>query len=170
MSTKTLMTVEEYLHTSFEDGDREYLDGEIVGRYHGDFPHGLAHGELIFLLHTQGSDEGLQVLPSIRTRIGSTRYCVPDIGVWLPGDIGKDIPTVPPFLIVEVLSPDDRVVRMTVKVKEYLSIGVEWIWLVDPADQSAICYSQANPAGSVCDVLRTENPKIEIPLEKVLAG
>jgi len=30
MATKTLMTVEEYLHTSFEDGDCEYVDGEIV--------------------------------------------------------------------------------------------------------------------------------------------
>ena len=170
MSTKTLMTVEEYLHTSFEDGDQEFLDGEIVGRYHGDLPHGLTHGELIFLLHNAGSDRGLQVLPSIRVRISSTRYRVPDIGVWLPGDIGRDIPTVQPFLIVEILSPDDRITRMKIKVEEYLSIGVEWIWLVDPANQKAICYSQANPAGSVCDVLRTENPTIEIPLEKVFAA
>jgi Uma2 family endonuclease len=59
---------------------------------------------------------------------------------------------------------------MKVKIEEYLSIGVEWIWLVDPDDKTAICYSQANPAGSVCEVLRTENPLIEIPLEKALAG
>jgi Uma2 family endonuclease len=169
MSTKTLMTVEEYLRTSFE-GDREFLDGEVVERFHGDFPHALAHGELIFLLHNLGMDRGLQVLASIRTRISPTRYRVPDIGVWLPGNIGNDIPTVSPFLIVEILSPDDRFIRMKIKVEEYLNIGVKWIWLVDTVDHTAICYSQSNPAGSFCDMLRTENPKIEIPLEKVFAA
>jgi Uma2 family endonuclease len=169
MSTKTLMTVEEYLRTSFDDGDREFPDREIVGRYHGDLPHGWAHGELIFLLHGLGKDQGLQALPSIRTRITSTRYRVPDIGVWLPGDIGRDIPRVSPFLVVEILSPDDRIPRMKIKVEDYLGAGVEWIWLVDPDERQAVCYSQRNNAGSVCDLLRTESPKIEIPLEKVFA-
>ena len=32
MSTAALISVEDYLHTSFEDGDREYVDGRIVER------------------------------------------------------------------------------------------------------------------------------------------
>jgi hypothetical protein len=28
----TLISVEEYLSTSYEDGDREYLDGEVLER------------------------------------------------------------------------------------------------------------------------------------------
>jgi len=50
------------------------------------------------------------------------------------------------------------------KIAEYLSIGVEYIWLIDPNEKSAICYSQRNPAGALVDVLRTEDPLIEIPL------
>jgi Uma2 family endonuclease len=56
---------------------------------------------------------------------------------------------------------------MQPKIQEYLSIGVEWIWLVDPEDRKAISYSPQNPAGSLCDVLRTANPEIEIPLASV---
>jgi Uma2 family endonuclease len=66
--------------------------------------------------------------------------------------------------VVEILSPEDRMVRMLPKIQEYLSIGVEWIWIVDPQEQSALLYSHKNPAGAVCDILRTENPEIEIPL------
>jgi Uma2 family endonuclease len=55
-------------------------------------------------------------------------------------------------------------VRMLPKIQELLSIGVEWIWIVDPQEESALLYSQQNPAGAVCDILRTDNPTIEIPL------
>ncbi len=57
---------------------------------------------------------------------------------------------------------------MQPKSAEYLSIGVEWIWLIDPLEKSAICYSQRNPAGALVDVLRTEDPAIEIPLSAAL--
>lgn len=163
-----MMTVEEYLRTSFEDGDCEYVDGEIVGRTGGDLVHSRAHAELIGALCKLNSAMGLRVLPSIRTRTGASRFRVPDIGVWLPGDIGRRIPTVPPFLIVEVLCEDDCMTRMKMKVEEYLSVGTQWIWLVDPEARKAFCYSQGNTCGFTCDVLRTENPAIEIPLEQVL--
>ncbi len=90
-----------------------------------------------------------------------------DVAAWRSGNIGDRIPTVAPFLVIEILSPEDRMVRMQPKIQEYLSIGVEWIWLVDPDEHKAICYSQPNPAGSLCDVLRTANPEIEIPLASV---
>jgi len=55
-------------------------------------------------------------------------------------------------------------VRMLPKIQEYLSVGVEWIWIIDAREQSALLYSQKHPAGAVCDILRTEDPNIEIPL------
>ena len=88
--------------------------------------------------------------------------------MWREGNIGGRIPTVPPFLAIEVVSPEDRITRMQPKIVEYLSIGVEWIWLIDPIEKSAICYSQQNPAGVLTEVLRTENPAIEITLASAL--
>jgi Uma2 family endonuclease len=158
------MDVGEYLRATFDGSDCEYLDGEIVERNWGDLPHADAQGNLMYLLALLRPRLGLRVVPEITIKISSTRYRVADVAVWRDDDIGTGIPTVPPFLVVEVLSPEDRMVRVLPKIQEYLSIGVQWVWIVDPQEQSALSYSQKNPAGAVCDVLRTENPEIEIPL------
>src|SRR5689334_19048878 len=50
MASKTLMSVEEYLRTSFDDADCEYLDGEIVERNMGERGHAAVQGQLLFLL------------------------------------------------------------------------------------------------------------------------
>ena len=107
-------------------------------------------------------------MSGIRIPITPQRYPVSDLAVWLSDDIGDRLPAVPPFLAIEILSPEDRMVRMQAKVQEYLSIGVQWIWVIDPVEKQAICHSQRNPAGVVTDVLRTEDPGIEIPLEAAL--
>jgi Uma2 family endonuclease len=164
MSTKVLMDVSDYLRTSFEGPDCEYLDGEIVERNMDEIPHSDVQSNLIGLLRQLRSRLGLRVMPEIRIQISPTRYRVADLAVWRSDEIGTGIPTVAPFLVVEILSPEDRMVRMLPKIQEYLSIGVEWIWIVDPQEQSALLYSKKNPAGAVCDVLLTETPDIQIPL------
>lgn len=132
MSTKVLMDVGEYLRTSFDGSDCEYLDGEVVERNWGDLAHGDTQGNLLTLLHRLRPNLGIRVLPEITINISPARYRVADLAVWRNDDIGTGIPTVAPFLVVEILSPEDRMVRMLPKIQEYLSIGVEWIWIVDP--------------------------------------
>jgi len=168
MSTKVLMGVDEYLRTSFDGPDCEYLDGEVVERNMGELPHAGVQGNLYYLLRLLRSRIGIIVFPEIRIQIGPTRYRVADIAVWRSRHIGDRIPLVPAFLAIEILSPEDRITRMQPKIAEYLAIGVEWIWLIDPIEKSAICYSQQNPTGALCEVLRTGNPAIEIPLAAAL--
>jgi Uma2 family endonuclease len=38
-----------------------------------------------------------------------------------------------PELVVEILSPDDRMSRMREKLRDYFSAGVQVVWVVDPA-------------------------------------
>ena len=163
-----MMHVDEYLRTSFDDADCEYLDGEIVERNAGEWTHAETMGTLGYLLAGLRRSLGIRVVTVIRIRISPTRYRVADLAVWLDDNIGTRIPTVSPFLAIEILSPEDRITRMQPKIAEYLSIGVEWIWLIDPIEKSAICYSQRNPAGALTEMLRTENPTIEIPLAQAL--
>jgi Uma2 family endonuclease len=166
MSTKVLMDVNEYLHTSFEGSDCEYLDGEVVERNMGEIPHSEIQLNLSRLLQRLRRALDIQVHIEIRIQIHSQRYRVADVAVWRNDNIGRGIPTVPPFLAVEILSPQDRMVRMLPKIQEYLSIGVEWVWVIDPQEKSALSFSKDQPAGTVVDVLRTENPHIEIPLDQ----
>jgi len=73
-----------------------------------------------------------------------------------------------PFLVIEILPhenrPEDSVVRIVPRIQRYLSIGVEYVWIIDPKEEAAMCFSQQDPRGAACDILRTENPTIEIPL------
>ena len=47
-------------------------------------------------------------------------------------DIVAEYAKVPPVIAVEVLSPDDRVNQVALKVDEYLAFGVKQVWVVDP--------------------------------------
>ena len=78
------------------------------------------------------------------------------------------MPSVPPFLVIEILSPEDRIVRMQPKIQAYLSIGVEYVWLIDPEERQTLLYSQQIPTGQLQDTLGTKNPLIEISLASVL--
>jgi hypothetical protein len=44
------------------------------------------------------------------------------------GEPDEDIFTSPPFLRIEILSPEDTAIDVLAKVREYLAFGVEYIW------------------------------------------
>ncbi len=48
------------------------------------------------------------------------------------GEPPEDIFTTPPFLCIEILSPDDSAVELRMKIEEHLSFGVTYVWIVDP--------------------------------------
>lgn len=169
MDTKTLMTVEEYLRSPFDGPDRDYVDGEVIERNMGELPHARLQAELFLRLSQAATIGGFQVLPEIRVQVSPTRFRLADIAAWRSGPIGQRIPTVPPFVIVEILSPEDRIVRLSPKIQEYLAYGVERVWVVDPEERPALSFSAAQPGGVLVDVLRTDNPEIALPLADVLS-
>jgi Uma2 family endonuclease len=118
----------------------------------------------VVLLRALRRQLGIRVSVELRIKITQTRFRIPDIAVWRDHNVGGRVPTIPPFLAIEILSPGDRMTRILPKIQEYLAFGVEWIWVIDPDDRTALCFSRQNPAGAVCDMLRTSNPDIEIPL------
>jgi Uma2 family endonuclease len=67
----------------------------------------------------------------LRTLPDPAHYRVPDVCVTL-GEPAENIFTEPPFLCVEILSPDDTAVEVRTKVEEYLAFGVAYVWVIDP--------------------------------------
>jgi Uma2 family endonuclease len=45
-----------------------------------------------------------------------------------------------PALVVEVLSPSDRISRTNTRIEQYLRRGVSLVWLVDPDDRTVTVY------------------------------
>ena len=55
MAVGTLVSVEEYLHTSYRP-DCDYVDGEIQDRLWGEFSHGRAMGQILVHLSTRSEE------------------------------------------------------------------------------------------------------------------
>ncbi len=160
--TTTFIPVEEYLRTSFADGDREYVDGIIVERNLGELEHSdlqtsMAH---YFRTHYQQFWSGVEA----RVQVKPTRFCVPDICLIAgPKPEGRILRT-PPFLIVEVLSPDDRVEDLQEKIDDYLVFRVKYIWVVNPRTRRGYMHTSEGAREAKDSVLRTQDPAIEVPL------
>lgn len=167
MSTRTLISVEEYLASSYQP-DCDYVDGRIEERNAGERTHSRLQARLIrFLMNTYES-RGIEVFPEVRVRVTRERFRVPDICVTL-GDPGEEVFSTPPFLCIEILSPEDRMSRLEVRVNEFLAMGVAYVWVIDPSTRQAYVATAAEGLREVkSGVLRTENPGIEVPLAEVL--
>jgi Uma2 family endonuclease len=127
MATSTLITHEQYEHMVFEH-DAEFVEGRVVERPMPTAQHSIMQGFLIRVLHML---MGLQALPELRLRTRPDRTRVPD--VCLIRIIPYSSPTtIAPYLCVEILSPEDRMIEVLTKVSEYLEMGVEFVWIVDP--------------------------------------
>lgn len=160
----TLVSVEEYLNTSFDDGDREYVDGVIVERNLGEKPHSKLQRKLVG--YFVGQERILQTycFPEQRIQVKASRFRVPDVCVYIGAEPEEDVFRTPPFLVVEILSKDDRASDLQEKIDDYLAFGVAYVWVIDPRRQTGIVHT-AERSWEVKDgLLRTREPNIELPL------
>ena len=73
------MSVEEYLHTTFDGADREYLDGEVVERNMGNKSHSRVQARLINWFMVREDRTGLFTAPEMRHHVTASRYRIPDV-------------------------------------------------------------------------------------------
>lgn len=166
-SQSVLVPVEEYLHTVYEP-DVDYVDGVLEDRNVGEKSHGHAQGEIYFRLRQDSDKWKIYTIPESRVQVSPTRFRVPDISVFLTPEPDEEIFTHPPFLCIEILSPEDRMSRMQDKIADYLAFGVAYVWVVDPETRRAWIYRNEGSYEARDGVLRTANPDIEIRLADVL--
>jgi Uma2 family endonuclease len=91
----------------------------------------------------------------LRVRINSTRYRVPDVVVFDRARPIEQILTHPPIAVFEVLSPEDRMPRMMIKLADYEAMGILFIRIVDPVSDeiSAFAKGALAPVESVVELL-----------------
>jgi Uma2 family endonuclease len=164
----TLVSVEEYLHTVYRP-DCDYVDGELVDRNVGEKNHADAQGEIFFYLRLRREQWNIYPVQDARVQVQPTRYRVPDISVFVRPEPDEQIFTRPPFLCIEILSPEDRMSGMQQRIDDYLAFGVQYVWVVDPQTHRAWIYRREGIHEATDGVLRTANPDIEIPLADVFA-
>lgn len=161
MSTGALIRVEEYLSTSYRP-DCDYVDGVVEERNLGERNHAQLQMAVSAWLHSRRKELGIHVFPEQRVRVSRTRYRVPDVCVVAGEKPVEQVFTAPPFICIEILSPDDRMSRMQVRVDDYLAFGVPYIWILDPSSHKA--WRCTHEGLLEVKELRTENPEILVPV------
>jgi Uma2 family endonuclease len=132
MPARTLMSVEEYLRTSFDGPDRDYVDGEVLERNVGGNSHSKVQANLVVVFSGLKNRVQLHIRPEMRLQVRPDRFRVADFAIYLGQEPEQEVPSYPPFLAVEVLSRDDRMVYIVERLKEYREFGVVNVWVVDP--------------------------------------
>jgi Uma2 family endonuclease len=136
------MTVEQYLHTSFEV-EPDYVGGELVERHVGSLPHAKAKGRMLELL---GGLKGFswRLYMSITMIMSPTRCRVADLAAFANEPLpGKQYPDEPGELVVEVVEQEDSLAELMQKLAEYHTWGVKHVWSVDPWTRKLFIYDNS---------------------------
>jgi len=167
MGTSLLVSEHEYLTTSYEP-DCEYDDGELLERNVGEMPHSVLQLEIAgYFRDLRKQRRLLRAFPEMRIRIAPRKYRIPDVCIYKEPAPRDRIPGTPPFIAVEILSPEDRMSRVRKKIDEYLAFGVAYVWVIDPQERRADVYTPSRIYEVKDGMLRTENPAVEIPLAEL---
>jgi Uma2 family endonuclease len=83
------------------------------------------------------------------------------------GNTTEEIFTQPPFLCVEILSPEDRMSRVWDRIHDFFEMGVPNVWIIDPETRVAHIASPTGDLHRVTDTLRTNDPVLEVPLSEI---
>jgi Uma2 family endonuclease len=169
MKTAALIPVEEYLRTTYRP-DRDYVDGEVLERNLGERDHSTLQGELFFYFRARKREWNVFVYPEQRIQVAQRRFRVPDICVYAGAPPKEQIFRTPPFICIEVLSPQDRLARVQDRVDDYLKFGVRYVWVINPENRRVWVYTAAGSTEVKDGILRTENPPLTVSLTEIFAG
>jgi Uma2 family endonuclease len=151
-----LVAVDEYLNSSYRP-DLEYVDGVLVKRGTGTIAHGLLQALLVGYFGNYRKQFRFAVLIEVRTQIiERARYRIPDVMLCpVPLPDGKIVNSVP-SVVLEILSPDDRMPRQLERFRDYKKVGVRHIVLLDPEELIAFRFEDGS-------LLQTQFTSLDLP-------
>jgi Uma2 family endonuclease len=163
MAVETLISVEEYLNTSY-DPDVEYVDGVLVERNVGDWLHSWIQRNLIVALSVKYP--AIYAVPELRSKTRETRYRLPDVCVLLAWPETRYLLEAA-FLVIEILSERDAMSQMIEKLGEYDRKGVKHIWVIDPRLETIHVYSHGVLNEVKDDFVATDDPRLELTRDEI---
>jgi len=169
MSIATSISIDEYLNTSYEP-DCDYVDGVLEERNLGKWEHSRLQIALGAYLFNREKILGIRAATEQRIRVAGKRVRIPDICVLLEGQPNEEVLALPPFICIEILSPEDSLSSMMERLDDYLAFGVPYVWVIDPRRQRCYAYTAAGMTEAHDKILRTANPEIEIPVPELFAS
>jgi Uma2 family endonuclease len=146
-----LITAEEFAAMS-ELGRAELIDGRIIKMPPPKSRHGRLENKIAFLLTrlvlelklglVLTGESGVYIRRNPDTVRGMDVAFISNER-WSQQSDKDDYLEIAPDLVVEVLSPDDRWPAVNRKLRDYFSIGVRLVWVVDPDERIVYAYRSA---------------------------
>ena len=141
------LTLTAFLALPEADTAYELIDGAAIPKMAPQRFHSRTQKALLLVLENWGKERGeVGVEWSVTLkRQGIDWVPVPDLlyvsSQRLPEDFVDDGPCpVPPELAIEIISPSQSFGGMTEKALDYLSAGVQRVWIVDPKSKSTTVF------------------------------
>jgi len=158
-----MASMQEYLSSNYRP-DREFIDGVLLERSLGEYDHARLHTEIAFYFRSRFAQWGLRAMVDQRVQVGANRYRVPDICV-IARDPREQVLRTPPLMCIEILSKNDSLIEMRERVADYLTFGVPYVWVINPAARKA--WRCATAGVTEVAELRTQAPDTVIPLAEL---
>lgn len=162
MAVTTLIPVEEYLSTVYQP-DCDYVDGHLVERNVGEMDHGDA--QVSCASYVRAKCKGYWAVVEVRVQVKPNRFRIPDVTIIKGRKPASRIFLQPPHVVVEVLSPEDRMSSMQQRIDDYLEFGVPFVWVIDPETRRGYVYTPQGSVEAKDGVLRAG--ELEVPLAAI---
>ncbi len=161
-----LVSVDEYLATSYRP-DCDFVDGELIERNAGTLDHSRLQGGLLGWFWDRRRELRLSALPELRIRVSLRRYRIPDVCVVPLPEPDEQILTQPPYICIEVLSPDDSFSKYQERLDDYLAMGVANIWVLDPPSRRGWSIAREGHFEALDGILRTTDGRVVMPVSEL---
>jgi Uma2 family endonuclease len=132
----------------------EWLDGVESVAVSPNTPHGIVAATFAAVLDRVGHSQGSAIIElhlRLDDTLGKRTVLLPDVAFYRPETIraldpaDRLLPKVPPEVIVEVRSPNDRPGFREEKIRRYLAWGCPLVFDVDPLLRSLVVHMREGP-------------------------
>ncbi len=176
---KHQLTLQEFIELPPGDGDITYelIDGKAVAKMSPKKFHSQLTRALLYLIDEwcKGKGEVYPELADKLTKKGKDWMPVPELlylaAERFPEDWEEDVAcSVPPNLVIEIISPGQTFGQLTAKARDYLDAGVLRLWIVDSQARSiTVFYPDAPPQTYMGDTLLIDSlfEGLELTAEQV---
>ncbi len=130
-ASTTHVPLEVYLSSSWEP-DAEYVNGAIEERPMGEWSHADWQAAILEFFRTRRHEWNIRAAAELRVQVAPGNFRVPDVTVLDRNLPVEQIITRPPIAAIEILSPEDSLSRMLIKLREYELMGIKTILVLDP--------------------------------------
>ncbi|MBM3736258.1 MAG: Uma2 family endonuclease [Acidobacteria bacterium] len=161
-ATATFVPVEEYLSTTYRP-DCDYVDGVLEERHVGQKDHSSFATGIPIWFWARRKSLRLKAFAELRIQVEPGRYRVPDVSVVKTPVPDEQALTSPPYIVIEILSPEDTFGKLRERLDDYLAFGVPNIWVIDSSGR-AWTFTHRGLEHAMDATLRSADGMVELPL------